>query len=134
MIGSARAKRREGDGHSSEHAPNPEINNTGAYGRVSIELDVTSLAFNTILESGKINDIEVRATTDRSGTARGSGFQDAAARGSDRFHVPTKPARPLGSQMPRCGPRATGRNQRGRRFVHRASNHERAGRAHVVGL
>ena len=32
---------------------------TGAYGTVTIELDVAALAFNTILESGKINDVEV---------------------------------------------------------------------------
>ena len=35
------------------------MNKTGAYGTVTIELDVTSLAFNTILESGRINDVEV---------------------------------------------------------------------------
>ena len=41
-------------------APNPEVNHTGAYGTATIEVDIGSLALNTILESGRINDVEVR--------------------------------------------------------------------------
>ena len=50
-------------------APNPEVNHTGAYGTATIEVDIGSLALNTILESGRINDVEVRYYSSHIGEA-----------------------------------------------------------------
>lgn len=42
----------------AEEGEHPEINESGSYQTVSIELDIIGLATNTILEANKINELE----------------------------------------------------------------------------
>ncbi|KAJ3083395.1 hypothetical protein HDU99_010155 [Rhizoclosmatium hyalinum] len=53
---------------------NPEINHPGTYSNVCVEIDLFNLAFNTVLQSSHVNEIEGSSEVD--GVASGSNFVD----------------------------------------------------------
>ncbi|KAI8837763.1 hypothetical protein BJ741DRAFT_603225 [Chytriomyces cf. hyalinus JEL632] len=67
---------REQDDHQLEleDLVNPEINHPGTYTNVCVEIDMFNLAFNTVLQSSYVNEIEGSSEVD--GIATGSNFVD----------------------------------------------------------
>ncbi|KAJ3067846.1 DNA polymerase epsilon catalytic subunit [Podochytrium sp. JEL0797] len=53
---------------------NPEINHSGTYSNVCVEIDLFNLAFNTVLQSSHVNEIE--GSSDVDGVNGGSNFVD----------------------------------------------------------